>query len=77
MQTSENSDPAEAAAKVRGLQDENRREANSDLPGGRAAKPEGTIRRAETTPHSDEHRDQPVAPGGGLTEPAPGPTTGE
>ncbi|MBV9653829.1 MAG: hypothetical protein JOZ42_04610 [Acetobacteraceae bacterium] len=77
MQTSENNNPAETAAKVRGLQDENRDEANSALPGGRAAKPEGSIRPTETAPHSDEHRDQPVAPAGGLTKPAPGPTSKE
>ena len=57
-------------AKVQEVQDENREEANRDMPGRRAALPPGTLRRSPREPQGDENRDQPVAPDGTLTVPS-------
>ena len=77
MHSADEDKPATDAAKVQAVFDENRDAMNRDMPGRREAKPEGTIPPPQTMPQSDEHRDQPVAPDGGLTRPAPGPATNE
>jgi hypothetical protein len=65
---------AEDAAKITGVQDENRDEANRTMPGRRAALPPGSLRREPPSPQSDENRDQPVAHDGGLTTPSKPPS---
>ena len=66
--------PAEAAAKVHEVQDENRDVANRDMPGKRAALPPGSLPRPKLEPQADENRDQPVAPDGSLTTPSKPPS---
>jgi hypothetical protein len=77
MHSTEADKAAADAAKVRAVDDENRDEMNRDMPGRRAARPEGAIPPPRTVPQSDENRDQPVAPDGSLTLPAPPPATDE
>lgn len=66
--------PAEDAAKIHEVQDENRDVANRDMPGKRAALPPGSLSRIKSEPQADENRDQPVAPDGGLTTPSEPPS---
>ncbi len=77
MHSSESDKTAGDAAKVRAVDDENRNVMNRDMPGRRAARPDGTIPPSQTSPQADENRDQPVAPDGRLTRPAPPPATDE
>jgi hypothetical protein len=64
-------DAAGDAAKIHGLQDEIRDEANRAMPGRRAAFPAGTLVKPPfERPQGDENRDQPIKPDGDLRAPS-------
>ncbi len=68
-------EPGPTAGRIQGVEDENVRVANQDMPGQRAALAKGTLPRLSPRPQSDENRDQPVGPDGKLTVPSKPPLT--
>jgi hypothetical protein len=63
------------AARVQGIEDENIRVANRDMPGQRADLPADTLPKPRPEPQSDENRDQPIGPDGKPTVPSKPPLT--
>lgn len=68
-------EPGTDAARVQGVEDENIRVANSDMPGRRADLPPETLPVLSPQPQSDENRDQPIGPDGKPTVPSKPPLT--
>ena len=68
-------EPGTDAARVQGVEDENIRVANRDMPGCRADLPPDALPKLPPGPQSDENRDQPIGPDGKLTLPSKPPLT--
>jgi hypothetical protein len=68
-------EPGSVVARIQGIEDENIRIANSDMPGRRADLPPDTLPKLPPDPQSDENREQPIGPDGKPTVPSRPPLT--
>jgi hypothetical protein len=68
-------EPGADAARIQGVEDENIRVANRDMPGRRADLPPDTLPKLPPDPQSDENREQPIGPDGKPTVPSKPPLT--
>jgi len=66
-----NEKATDATSRVQGVEDENLRIANRDMPGNRAELPKGVLRDGPAANQADEQRDQPLGPDGRPAKPLP------